>query len=143
MSQTSEGTPVSNQVSFNHVNPQKIFQQQHLLAQPKEQIVVQRALPHQAQQILLKDLNPLPPQELTVFAQRQQAMELRRRQKALVPPNAFRPARRTKTKSPYSWTTGGMRNVTHVELINRGGYGEVHKVRCYHYVMCYGTDRYR
>ena len=40
-----------------------------------------------------------------------------------------RPVKRAATKSPYQWTTGGMRNITHVDLINRGGYGEVHQVR--------------
>jgi len=39
-----------------------------------------------------------------------------------------RPAKKARTKSPYQWTTGGMRNITHIDLINRGGFGEVHKV---------------
>jgi len=31
-------------------------------------------------------------------------------------------------KSPYAWTTGNKRSITHVEPIGNGGFGEVHKV---------------
>lgn len=33
------------------------------------------------------------------------------------------------SKSPYAWTTGNKRSITHVEAIGNGGFGEVHKVR--------------
>ena len=38
------------------------------------------------------------------------------------------PAKNARTTPRYEWTTGEMRNVTHVALIGRGGYSEVHKV---------------
>jgi len=31
-------------------------------------------------------------------------------------------------KSPYAWTTGNKRSITHVAPIGNGGFGEVHKV---------------
>ena len=31
-------------------------------------------------------------------------------------------------KSVYAWTTGRKRSIAHVELIGKGGFGEVHKV---------------
>jgi len=31
-------------------------------------------------------------------------------------------------KNRYAYTTGGDRDLSHLELIDRGGFGEVHKV---------------
>jgi len=42
-------------------------------------------------------------------------------------PPIQRPA--TTEKSIHAWTTGNKRSIAHVELIGKGGFGEVHKVQ--------------
>jgi hypothetical protein len=42
------------------------------------------------------------------------------------PTNVAKPA--SKPESEYAWIAAGMHGVSHVELISRGGFGEVHKV---------------
>ena len=41
------------------------------------------------------------------------------------------PSHAGKREAKCDWTTGGMWDIRHVELISRGGYGEVHKVFAY------------
>jgi hypothetical protein len=36
--------------------------------------------------------------------------------------------RKKQVQDEWKWTCGGMRFIRHVELIARGGFGEVHKV---------------
>lgn len=44
-------------------------------------------------------------------------------------------------KSRYQWICGGMSFIRHVELIARGGFGEVHKVTQLHRLLFSATGR--